>query len=135
MLDPIAEMLTTIRNAQQAGKSEVVFRASKMKLAIANILEKEGFIKSVSHEEGEGGKSKIKAVLKYYKVSNIEKNPAISKFSRISREGKRIYVKNSELKSVKNKFGIAIISTSLGVMTGEDAKKKGLGGEYICEVW
>lgn len=135
MLDPIAEMLTRIRNAQQAGKPEVVFRASKIKLAIAKILEKEGFIGAVSEEGGENGKKNIRAVLKYYKISNIEKNPAINKFKRISKEGKRIYVRNGELKNVKNKFGIAIISTSKGLMTGEDAKKNGLGGEYICEVW
>lgn len=134
MLDPIAEMLTQIRNAQRAGKSEVVLRASKLKLAIAKILESEGFIEAVSKDEKEA-MGKIKLILKYYKISNTEKNPAIRQLRRVSREGQRIYVKKNEIKNVKNKFGIAIISTPKGVMTGEDARKNGLGGEYICEIW
>lgn len=130
MIDPIADMLTRIRNAQQAGLKEVRFGASKLKLAIAQILEQEGFIESVAQDAGQ-----IKVGLKYFKVSNTQRVPAISQAKRVSRQGQRVYVKNKEIKNVRNKFGIAILSTPQGVMTGETAKKSGLGGEYICEVW
>ncbi|MFA6382870.1 MAG: 30S ribosomal protein S8 [Parcubacteria group bacterium] len=133
-MDTIAEMLTRIRNAQGAGKKEVLIKASKLKLAIASILEKEGFIESVSEEEIDNLKN-IKIGLKYYKISNTQKLPAIKQIKRVSKEGQRIYIQNKDIKNVKNKFGIAIISTSKGVMTGAEARKNGLGGEYICEVW
>jgi small subunit ribosomal protein S8 len=133
-MDTIAEMLTRIRNAQGAGKKEVLVKASKLKLAIANILEKEGFIESVSEEDIDNLKN-IRIGLKYYKISNTQKLPAIKQIKRVSKEGQRIYIQNKEIKNVKNKFGIAIISTSKGVMTGAEARKNGLGGEYICEVW
>lgn len=134
MLDPIAEMLTRIRNAQRANKESVLMGASNFKLAIAEILKKEGFIESFSKEQNDK-LEKLKIVLKYYRVSNTQKVPAIREIRRVSREGQRIYVKNKDIKSVKNKFGIAIISTPRGVMTEAEAKKNGLGGEYICEVW
>lgn len=134
MLDPIAEMLTRIRNAQRANKESVLVGASNFKLAIAEILKKEGFIESFSKEQNDK-LEKLKIVLKYYRVSNTQKVPAIRAIRRVSREGQRIYVKNKDIKSVKNKFGIAIISTPRGVMTEAEAKKNGLGGEYICEVW
>lgn len=133
-MDTIAEMLTRIRNAQRAGKKEVRVSASKLKLAIAKILEKEGFVETVAEENAENLKN-IKIDLKYYRISNTQKLPAIKEIKRISKEGQRIYVGNKEIKTVKNKFGIAIISTSKGVMTGEEAKKNGLGGEYVCQVW
>jgi len=134
MLDPIADMLTRIRNAQRAGKGEVLIRASKLKLAIAKILEKESFIGNVSEEQIDSVKN-VRITLKYYRVSNTEKIPAIKEITRKSKEGRRIYVKSKEIKNIKNKFGISIISTSKGVMTGEEARKNGLGGEHICEVW
>lgn len=134
MLDPIAEMLTRIRNAQGANKESVLVGASNFKLAIAEILKKEGFIESFSREQDDK-LAKLKIVLKYYRVSNTKKVPAIREIRRVSREGQRIYLKNKEIKSVKNKFGIAIISTPQGVMTESEARKSGLGGEYICEVW
>ena len=127
-------MLTRIRNAQQAGKKDVQIRASKLKLAIAKILEQEGFVESVAEEAIENQKN-IKIGLKYYRISNTEKQPAIKAINRVSREGQRIYVQQKDIRSVKNKFGISIISTSKGVMTGAEARKNGLGGEYICEVW
>ncbi|EKE11620.1 MAG: 30S ribosomal protein S8 [uncultured bacterium] len=134
MLDPIAEMLTRIRNAQTAGHSDVVFAASKLKMAISNILEKEGFVESVSKEKQESFEN-IRIALKYYKLSNTKKLPAIKGLRRISKQGQRIYVKNKEIRSVKNNFGISIISTPKGVMTGFEARKLGLGGEVICEIW
>lgn len=133
-MDTIADMLTRIRNAQMAGKKDVQFSASKLKLAIAKILEKEGFVESVFESET-AGKKNIRIVLKYYKISNTLKTPAIKAINKVSKNGQRIYVGNKEIRNVKNKFGIAIISTSKGVMTGFEARKNGLGGEYICEVW
>ncbi len=134
MLDPIAEMLTRIRNAQGAGKREVLVEASKLKLSIAKVLEKEGFVESVAREKDESFE-KIKINLKYYPLSLTQKIPAIRQIRRVSREGQRIYVKHNAIRRVKNNFGISIISTSRGIMTGEEATKLGLGGEYICEVW
>jgi len=134
MLDPIAEMLTRIKNAQRAGKKDVLVKASNLKLAIAKILEKENFVENVSKEKTEVFEN-IRIGLKYNRLSNTKKIPAINDIKRVSREGQRIYTSNKEIKSVKNRFGIAIISTSKGVMTGEEARKNGLGGEYICQVW
>jgi len=133
-MDKIAEMLTRIRNAQRAGKKDVQVSASKLKLAIAKILEKEGFVEAVSEETVDKFKN-IKIALKYYRISNTQKQPAIKEINRVSKEGQRIYVGNTKIRKVKNRFGIAIISTSKGVMTGEEAKRNGLGGEYICEIW
>lgn len=134
MIDQIADMLTRIRNAQKAGHLEVRFSASKLKLAIAKILEKEGFVESVEQEKNEE-RDQIKVELKYFKISNTKKNPAITDIKKISKQGQRIYVKSKDIRNVKNKYGIAIVSTSKGVMTGAEARKNGLGGEYICEVW
>lgn len=133
-MDKIAEMLTKIRNAQMAGHKEVRIRSSKVKLAIAKILESEGFIMSVSEEKDENNEI-IKIDLKYHKVSPTKKVPAIQGIRRVSKLGQRMYVKKDEIKKVKNGFGIGIISTSKGIMTNEQSKKTGLGGEYICEVW
>jgi len=134
MLDPIADMLTRIRNAQRAGKANVLVGYSKLRLALANILQKEGFVESVEIDK-KGVSEQIQIGLKYYQVSNTSKIPAIKELRRISKEGQRVYVRNKEVKKVKNDYGIAIISTSKGIMTGTEAKKNGLGGEYICEIW
>jgi small subunit ribosomal protein S8 len=133
-MDKIAEMLTKIRNAQMAGHKEVRIAASKVKLAIAKILESEGFVTSVSQEK-EDNTEVIKIDLKYRKVSPTKKTPAIQGIKRVSKLGQRIYLKKGEIKKVKNGFGIGIISTSKGIMTNEQSRKTGLGGEYICEVW
>lgn len=130
-MDKVSEMLTQIRNAQMAGHKEVDIKKSKIRFALAKILEKEGFVEKVS-EEKEGA---IKIILKYYPTSLTEKNPAISGIRKISKSGQRIYIKKKDIKNVKNKYGLAVISTSKGLMTGEESKKIGLGGEYICEVW
>ena len=134
MLDPIAEMLARINNAQMAGLKEVTFRASKIKFAIAQILEKEGFVESAVKEKGEKF-DLVKIVLKYRVISKTKTMPAIKGLRRISKEGQRRYLKSKNLREVKNNFGIGIISTSQGVMTNYEAKKNGLGGEYLCEVW
>ena len=134
MLDPISDMLTRIRNAQRARHNEVAVPFSKLKMSIAKILEQRNFIDSVKQEENDG-KQIIKIALKYETVSNTEKNPAIREIRRVSHQGQRIYVRKSGIKRVKNGYGISIISTSKGIMTGDEAKKSGFGGVVICEVW
>jgi len=135
MLDPISEMLTRIRNAQMAGHSEVVFSSSKIKKAIADVLKKKGFVKDVAVVK-DGKFPMIKVELKYIsKEGNLNLTPAIKSIRRISKEGQRIYVSKEDIRRVKNGAGIAIVSTSKGVTTGEDARKSGVGGELICEIW
>lgn len=134
MLDPIADMLTRIRNAQMAKHKVVSVPFSKLKLSIAEILQQRNFIDSVKKEE-EGNFPVLKITLKYDVVSNTEKNPAIREIKRVSRQGQRIYVKKDGIKRVKNGYGISIVSTSKGMMTGDKAQRLGLGGEVICEVW
>lgn len=132
-MDKIAEMLTGIRNAQMAGRSELEISFSKLRFALAEILKKEGFVEEVVQISGK--MKKIRIVLKYDQLSKTRKIPAIHGIKKVSKLGQRIYVKSKDIKNVKNKYGTAIFSTSKGVMTGAESKKLGLGGEYICEVW
>lgn len=134
MLDPIADMLTRVRNAQAAGHATVAMPASKLKYTIAQILLKEGFIGS-AEKETDGTHETLRMRLKYTVVSPTKKVPAIQEVTRVSKQGCRIYVKKNEIKKVKNGYGIAIVSTSEGVMTGAEAFRRGLGGEYICRLW
>jgi len=136
MLDPIADMLTRIRNAQRAGHASVIVPASGLKFAVAETLRSRGFVSGVSKRSDESGrKESIEIVLRYIEHSPIRRDPAIRELRRMSKEGRRIYVKKGEVRKVKNGYGLAILSTSQGVMSGEDAAKKGLGGEYVCQVW
>ena len=131
MTDPIADMLTRIRNANTAKHDTVDVPASKMKLAIADILVKEGFIKG--YEVIEDGIFKtIKITLKYGK-DKTEK--IITGLKRISKPGLRVYAKASEIPTVLNGLGIAIISTPNGVMTDKEARKNNVGGEVIAYIW
>ena len=132
-MDKVAEMLTKIRNAQMAERADLEVGFSKLKFALAEILKKEGFIGDV-FQFGDKIK-KIKIILKYNQLSRTKKVSAIRGIRKISKSGQRIYVKSKDIKNVKNKYGKAIFSTSKGVMTGENSRKAGLGGEYLCEVW
>ncbi len=134
MLDPIADMLTRIRNAQAAGHSSVALPASKLKYTIAEILLREGFVGRVEKETN-GTHPSLRLWLKYTILSPTKKVPAIREVTRVSKQGCRIYVKKNEIKKVKNGYGIAIVSTSKGIMTGAEAFRRGLGGEYICKLW
>lgn len=134
MLDTISDMLTRIRNAQMAHKKEVFIPASKLKRAIAKILEERKFIHSAQDVEI-GGRPMLKVVLGYRQVSRTDRRGAITEIVRVSRQGQRRYVKSDEIKKIRSGYGVAIVSTSQGVMTGEDAHRKGLGGEYLCKVW
>lgn len=117
-----------------AGHDEVRISASKLKMAIAKILATEGYISDVA-KESENNKEFLRIMLKYNPVSKTERRPAITGIRRVSREGQRIYVKSKDIRDVRNRYGISIISTSKGVMTNYESKKKGLGGECVCEVW
>ena len=137
MIDPIADMLTRIRNASAVRKSEVVLPMSKIKLNIAKILEKEGWIEKadVIKEDLEKGKTanfdQIKLVLKYDESGRS----AINSLKRVSKPGLKVYTGKEDLPRVRNNQGIAIISTSQGLMTNKEARSKGVGGEIICEIY
>lgn len=128
MSDPIADMLTRIRNAQLAKKKIVVMPNSRIKLAIANVLKDEGYIENC-YSRNNGNKSKLEILLKYYSES-----PVIESIKRMSKPGLRIYRSSENLPNVMNGLGIAIVSTSKGVMTERKARAIGIGGELLCIV-
>lgn len=128
MQDPIADMFTRIRNAQQAGKVRVVMTMSRQREAIARVLQKQGYVRDYSVEEIDG-KSQLAIVLKYF-----EGRPVIETLKRISRPGRRVYKGKHELPKVMDGLGIAIISTSKGLMTDHQARSAGHGGEVVCIV-
>ncbi len=131
MTDPIADMLTRIRNAIRARHTQVEIRpVSKMKTGIAHILKKEGFIEDY-RVEGEGKNARIVITLKY----TSEGQPLISDLQRISKPGRRVYVGKDEVPWVKNGLGIAILSTSRGLLTDREARRLGTGGELLLYVW
>ncbi len=130
MTDPISDMLTRIRNASMVKKSSVSVPTSKIKYAIAKILEKEGFVASVEQYQ-DGARPMMRLELKYDGV----KNPKISSIKRVSKPGRRVYLKSSELPTVRGGFGLSLISTSNGIMTNMEARKRRLGGEVICEIF
>ena len=129
MTDPITDMLNQIRNAQAVGKTEVLVPLSNIKNEIANILAKEGFLGEVK----KAAKGKMKVLKIGLKYDNGL--PQISGLKRVSKPGQRIYEGMSEMKKVHGGYGIAIVSTSKGLMTDKEAKKQKLGGEIICQVW
>jgi len=137
MIDSISDMLTRLRNAYAVEHSEVVMPMSKLKFAIAQVLEKEGFVEKVERiaDEKNDKFENLRITLKYEQISSIAKKPAIENIKQISTQGQRSYIKKNDIHKVRNGYGISIISTSQGVMTGKDARKKGLGGEIICELW
>jgi small subunit ribosomal protein S8 len=128
MSDPIADMLTRIRNAQGVQKTTVAMPSSKVKVAIANVLKDEGYIEDYAVSEAEG-KSELKIGLKYYAG-----RPVIERLERVSRPGLRIYKGKDDIPSVMNGLGVAIVSTPKGVMTDRKARATGVGGEVICYV-
>lgn len=128
MSDPIADMLTRIRNAQLAEKTAVAMPASKLKAAIAQVLKDEGYIEHFAVCETDG-KPVLEINLKYYAG-----RPVIEKIERVSRPGLRIYKSSDKLPKVMNGLGVAIVSTSKGVMTERKARASGVGGEVLCIV-
>ena len=128
MTDPIADMLTRIRNAQATEKPSVFVPASKVKRAIAQVLKDEGYIEDFAVRENDG-KAMIEIGLKYYAGK-----PVIEKIERVSRPGLRIYKGRDDIPRVMNGLGVAIVSTSRGVMTDRRARETGVGGEVLCVV-
>mgnify|MGYP003574811604 CR=1 FL=1 len=130
LTDPIADMLTRIRNANMAEKKIVQMPHSKMKSEVARILKAEGFIKDYT-VENDGGKTVLNVFLKY----TIEREPVIQGLRRISKPSCRKYVNAEEVPRVLGGIGTAILSTSSGVMTDNDARAKRIGGEVLCYIW
>mgnify|MGYP001156526097 CR=1 FL=1 len=128
MSDPIADMLTRIRNAQRVEKTEVVMPSSKLKAAIAQVLTDEGYIDGFRVDANDG-KPQLRIGLKYYAG-----RPVIERLERVSRPGLRIYRGRGEIPQVMNGLGVAIVSTSRGVMTDRRARTQGVGGEVLCYV-
>ena len=129
--DPIADMLTRIRNAALARHDRTEIPASKMKEAVARILKEEGYISDVTTDEGEGPQGKITIVLKYGR----DRTSAIDGVKRVSRPGRRVYVRHDRIPRVLAGLGISILSTSHGLVSDKDARRLKLGGELLCEVW
>jgi small subunit ribosomal protein S8 len=128
MQDPIADMLTRIRNAQAVGEKQISLPASKVKVAILKVLQDEGYIESHEVVNTEGKKN-ISVTLKYY-----QGQPVIEKIKRVSRVGLRVYAGSDELPVVRSGMGIAIVSTPKGVMTERAARAQNMGGEVLCTV-
>jgi len=127
--DPIADMLTVLRNAIRAKKRWAVLPASNMKKSLLDVLAKESFIRSYEDAEVDGHPA-IKVYLKYHRSESVVKN-----LERVSRPGRRIYIKKDAIPRVLGGLGTAVISTSAGIKTDKEARKEGLGGEWVCNVW
>ncbi|MCV6626055.1 MAG: 30S ribosomal protein S8 [Cellvibrionaceae bacterium] len=128
MQDPLADMLTRIRNGQQAAKADVTMPSSKLKVSVAQVLENEGYISGYS--VAEGAKPELTVELKYF-----EGKPVIAELDRVSRPGLRNYAGKDGLPSVRGGLGVAIVSTSKGVMSDRAARAQGIGGEVLCTVF
>lgn len=128
--DPIADLLTRIRNANIVKHEVVEVPSSNIKKAVANILVQEGYLKNIE-EYADGAVSMLRLTMKY----GQNKERVITGLKRISKPGLRVYCKNEEIPKVLNGLGVAIISTSKGILTDRDARKSGLGGEVICYIW
>jgi small subunit ribosomal protein S8 len=129
--DPISDMLTRIRNASEKRHESTRIPASKMSRSIASVLQQEGFIAAIS-EEGEGFQTQLVLELKY---SGKHRQPTIRRVQRVSRPGLRIYKNTRQLPKVLGGLGVAIISTSKGVMSDRDARRQGVGGEVLCYIY
>ena len=129
MTDPIADLLTRIRNGQTAGKAEVRLGSSKLKTAVVKVLKDEGYIADYRHDEEEGGKPTLTIALKYF-----EGRPVIDRLERVSRPGLRIYRGKDELPKVLGGLGVAVVSTPKGIMSDRQARAAGTGGEVLFVV-
>ncbi|HEU5229511.1 MAG TPA: 30S ribosomal protein S8 [Ktedonobacteraceae bacterium] len=129
MTDPVADMLTRIRNAVTAKHTRVLIPASKMKLSIARVLKEEGYIKDIEILR-DNPQGTLRLTLRY-----VDKKPVLTQLKRVSKPGLRVYTKKVAIPRVRGGLGIAILSTPKGLMTGSNAYKQGLGGEVICYVW
>jgi small subunit ribosomal protein S8 len=130
LTDPVADMLTRVRNANQALHDQVAMPTSKLKVEIAKLLEAEGYIVGWD-VEGEGKDRQLVVRLKY----DRSRRQVISGLRRISKPGRRVYVDRTDIPKVLGGMGVAVISTSQGLLSGQEARRRGIGGEILCEVW
>ncbi|MGE5643823.1 MAG: 30S ribosomal protein S8 [Byssovorax cruenta] len=135
VIDPIADMLTRIRNAVLAGHALVAMPSSKLKIEIAKILKDEGFLEGFEIADTESAAQKVLRLKIKYVGERRERRPVISGIERVSKPGRRIYTKKQDIPWVLSGIGVAIISTPKGVMTGARARQLGVGGEILCKVW
>jgi small subunit ribosomal protein S8 len=135
VIDPIADMLTRIRNAVTAGHALVAMPSSKLKIEIAKIMKDEGFLEGFDVAETEQSVQKVLRLKIKYVGERRERRPVISGIERVSKPGRRIYTKKQEIPWVLSGIGVAILSTPKGVMTGTRARQLGVGGEILCKVW
>ncbi len=133
--DPIADMLTRIRNAVMAGQVVVAMPASKIKLEIARILKEEGYIEDYEEVEGSTPSQKTLRLRIKYVGERRQRRPVITGIERVSRPGRRVYTQKQHIPWVLSGMGVAILTTPKGVMTGQRARQLGVGGEIICKVW
>lgn len=133
--DPIADMLTRVRNAVLAGQAQVAMPNSKIKIEIAKILKDEGFLESFEVVDGEKVEQKVLRIKIKYVGERRERRPVLSGIERVSTPGRRIYTKKMDIPWVLSGLGVAILSTPKGVMTGARARQLGVGGEILCKVW
>ena len=133
--DPIADMLTRIRNGVMAGHTTVSVPDSKIKQSIAQILVEEGFLESFEQASADQGVGRVMRLHLKYVGERRERHPVIAGLKRVSRPGKRVYVGKQEIPWVRSGLGVAILSTPKGVMTGVRARQMGVGGEVLCHVW
>lgn len=134
-MDPISDMLARIKNASQAGHSDVLVPFSSFKMKIAQVLEKKGFVGGAELLEENPIKKKIKVILKYMRNEKGNPVPYIQGMRRVSRPGQRIYARRGNVPFSRGKVGFMLVSTSKGLMTSDQARKTGIGGEIICEIW
>jgi small subunit ribosomal protein S8 len=131
MTDPIADMLTRIRNGLRVRSSVIDVRSSRFLRSVADVLKREGYVEDVRPAEGADGRPRLRIYLKY----DVDGNPVISSIGRVSKPGRRSYRGVRELPKVLNGLGICVLSTSRGVFSDREARVKGVGGEVLCEVW
>ncbi len=130
MTDPIADFLTRIRNAARAKHNRVEIPASRVKGEIAKILLHQGYVKDVKLVDDEK-----QGLLRVYLKYDNENAPAIEGLKRVSKPGRRVYVRREDIPRVMGGYGIAVLSTSRGILTGTEARKEGVGGEFLCQIW
>ena len=135
MSDPIADMLTRVRNAVLAGQAITAMPASRVKVEIAKILKEEGYLETYEVADGERPSQKVLRLRIKYLGERRERHPVITGLERISRPGRRIYTKKQDIPWVLSGLGVAILSTPKGIMTGARARQLGVGGEILCKVW
>lgn len=135
MTDPIADMLTRVRNALMVGQPLAAMPSSKLKVAIAEILQDEGYISSYEIVDGTNPAQKVLRLRLKYIGERRERRPVITGLERVSRPGRRVYTGKKDIPWVLSGIGVAILSTPKGVMTGKRARQLGVGGEVLCKIW